>query len=104
MRTIGQSILIISALVLGESDCFAADVARGEDLARRWCSDCHLVTPDQPSILVFTAPFASIAQRPKFNARELSASLLAPHPQMRDRALSRDEAADIAAYIRSLRK
>jgi mono/diheme cytochrome c family protein len=104
MQTIGQSILIISALLLGGSDCFAADVARGAELARRWCSGCHLVAPDQTSILVFTAPFASIAKRPNFNARELSASLLAPHPQMHDRALSRDEAADIAAYIGSLRK
>jgi mono/diheme cytochrome c family protein len=104
MRNIGQSILIILTLVLGGSDCFAADVSRGKDLARRWCSGCHLVTPDQPSIFVFTAPFASIAQRPNFNARELSASLLTPHPQMQDRALSRDEAADIAAYIASLRK
>ena len=104
MRTIGQTILIISALVLGGSECLAADAARGKDLARRWCSGCHLVAPDQLSIFVFTAPFASIAQRPNFNARELSASLLAPHPQMQDRALSRDEAADIAAYIGSLRK
>jgi mono/diheme cytochrome c family protein len=104
MRNIGKSILILSALVLGGSECFAADAARGKDLAHRWCSGCHLVTPDQPSTFVFTAPFASIAQRPNFNARELSASLLLPHPQMQDRALSRNEAADIAAYIGSLRK
>jgi mono/diheme cytochrome c family protein len=104
MRNIGKSILIISVLMLGGSVCFAADVSRGADLARRWCSGCHLVARNQPSIIVFAPPFASIAQRPNFNALELSTSLLAPHPQMADRALSRDEAADIAAYIRSLRR
>jgi hypothetical protein len=55
-------------------------------------------------MLTFAPPFASIAQRSNLNARELANSLLAPHPQMPDRALSRDEAADIAAYIKSLRK
>ena len=104
MRNIVKLILIITALTLGGIDCFAANISRGRDLSRRWCSGCHLVAPDQQSIIVFTAPFASIAQRPNFNARELSASLLTSHPQMQDRALSRDEAADIAAYIASLRK
>ena len=102
MRNMGKSILIISALALSGSDCFAADVSRGADFARRWCSGCHLVAPDQPSIITFAPPFASIAQRPNLDARELANSLLAPHPQMPDRALSRDEAADIAAYIKSL--
>jgi len=55
-------------------------------------------------MLTFAPPFALIAQRPNLNTHDLSVSLLAPHPQMRDRALSRDEAADIAAYIASLRK
>ena len=55
---------------------------------------------DQQSLFfVFAPPFASIAQRPNFNARELSASLLVHHPQMPGRGMSRDEAADIAAII-----
>jgi mono/diheme cytochrome c family protein len=104
MRNIDKSILIVSILALSAPDCLAADASKGGDLARRWCAGCHVVAPDQPTLLTFAPPFASIAQRPNLNARDLANSLLAPHPQMPDRALSRDEAADIAAYIRSLRK
>jgi mono/diheme cytochrome c family protein len=104
MRNIGKAILVISALLTGGIDCFAADASRGARLSWRWCAACHLVAHEQQSSFVFAPPFASIAQRPNFSARELSASLLAPHPQMPERGLSRDEAADIAAYIRSLRK
>jgi hypothetical protein len=60
---------------------------------------------DQQSIFfVFAPPFASIVQWLNFNACELFVLLLAPHLQMPDRRLSHIVAADIAAYIRSLRK
>jgi mono/diheme cytochrome c family protein len=104
VRSIHKSILIVALFALCATDCLAADASRGADFARRWCAGCHLIAPDQPSMLTFAPPFASIAQRSNLNARELANSLLAPHPQMPDRALSRDEAADIAAYIKSLRK
>jgi len=104
MHKLNKLFFITWLFLLGNTECFAADVRRGEELARRWCSACHLVAPDQKYAFGFVAPFATIAERSNFNTRELSVSLLTPHPQMRDRGLSRNEAADIAAYIKSLRK
>jgi hypothetical protein len=61
------------------------------------------VAPDQERAPTAAPTFASIGRRPGFDEKQLALGLLAPHPQMRDRALSREEAADLAAYIRSLR-
>jgi len=48
-------------------------------------------------------PFATIARKPDFDAARLTFFLLDPHPKMPDMALSRAEAADLAAYIATLR-
>jgi hypothetical protein len=52
---------------------------------------------DQP------ATFSSVARRPDFDVNRLAFFLLDPHPVMPNMALTRDEAADLAAYIASLR-
>jgi len=48
-------------------------------------------------------PFAAIAKTPDFDAAKIALFLLDPHPKMPDMALSRSEAADLAAYIVSLK-
>jgi len=104
MQKLGKSVLVASMLVLGGTACLAGDASRGGELARRWCASCHLVAADQPTALTSAPPFAGLAERPNFDARDLAMSLLAPHPQMPDRGLSRDDAEDITAYIKSLGK
>jgi mono/diheme cytochrome c family protein len=47
--------------------------------------------------------FASVAKRPGFDAARIAFFLLDPHPKMPNMALSRDEAADIAAYLATLK-
>ena len=49
-------------------------------------------------------PFATIAARPDFDAGKLTLFLRDPHPKMPDMSLTRSEAADLAAYIGSLKK
>jgi mono/diheme cytochrome c family protein len=83
---------------------FAADAAAGKELALRWCAVCHLVAPEQERAPTVAPPFATIANRPGFNADQLTQLMLAPHPRMPGRELSRDQAADIAAYIATLAK
>jgi hypothetical protein len=39
---------------------------------------------------------------PRFNAETIAQFLMDPHPKMPDMQLSRDEAADLGAYIASL--
>jgi mono/diheme cytochrome c family protein len=80
-----------------------ADATNGEQLARRWCAECHLVAPDQRRAAADVPPFAVLASKPDFSAERLVYFLLEPHPKMPNLALSRAAAADLAAYIASLR-
>ena len=81
----------------------AADADNGSRLAHRWCEACHIVAPTQQRALIAQAPpFATIAQRPGFNASQIALFLLNPHPKMPDMSLTRAEAADLAAYIATL--
>jgi mono/diheme cytochrome c family protein len=102
MRRIAAALTIGTALLL-PSGTLAADAAAGGQLAKRWCAVCHLVAADQERVPTVAPPFAAIGKRPGFDQKQLAQSMLAPHPQMPERGLSREQAEDIAAYIRSLR-
>ena len=92
------------ALTLSVSQpSWAADVKNGEQLARRWCASCHLVNEARSGVSSEAPPFTGIATRPGFDAGKLALFLLDPHPKMPDLGLSRAAAADIAAYIASLK-
>lgn len=94
------ALVAASGIVLAvSSDAQAAEAANGGALAKRWCAACHVVAPDQRAGNPAVPPFAEIAKKPNFNAGTVALFLLAPHPQMPSMALSRAEAADIAAYI-----
>ena len=98
---IAHSINLTAALAATSS--IAADAKHGEQLARRWCSSCHVVASDQKSGVIEAPPFATIARRPEFNVAKLALFLLDPHPKMPDMGLSRDAASDLAAYIATVK-
>jgi len=77
----------------------AADTANGEKLAKRWCAACHVVAADQRQGTTQAAPFSAMAKEPGIDAARIALYLLLPHPKMPDMNLSRNEAADLAAYI-----
>jgi mono/diheme cytochrome c family protein len=79
----------------------AADAANGEVLAKRWCAACHVVATDQQRVGGEAPPFSTIGRTPDLDPSRLALFLLLPHPKMPDMALSRSEAADLAAYIQS---
>jgi mono/diheme cytochrome c family protein len=81
----------------------AADAKNGEQIARRWCSPCHVVASDQRNPAGEAPPFSTIARAPDFSEAKIAFFLLDPHPKMPDMGLSRAEAADLAAYMGSLR-
>lgn len=81
---------------------FAADPGQGETLARRWCSNCHVVASNQTQAASEAPPFPQIARLPNFDATRLAFFLLNPHPKMPDMSLTRAEAGDLAAYIATL--
>jgi mono/diheme cytochrome c family protein len=90
------SLVFAGTLATGAS---AADAANGKILAQRWCAACHVVASDQQIANGQAAPFSAIGKTLDLDAGKLALFLLVPHPKMPDMALSRAEAADLAAYI-----
>ena len=87
------------ALAALSSAAVAADAINGETLAKRWCAACHVVASDQQSGSTQAPPFSAIADKSGFDPGKLALFLLEPHPKMPNMNLSRNEAADLAAYI-----
>ena len=106
MRAVFRHILAlaVATAALGVSAAVAADAKHGAVLAKRWCATCHLVDSEQKRASADVRPFDDIARSPDFSPEKLAFFLLDPHPKMPSFPLSRSEAADIAAYIGSLRK
>jgi len=97
-------ILMMAAAAPLASRAMATDADHGADLAKRWCATCHVVGSEQRQASADVPSFASIARRSDFTAEKIAFFLLDPHPKMPSFPLSRSEAADLAAYIGSLKK
>ena len=100
----GFQVVAVATAALSGSAALAADASHGHDLAKRWCSSCHLVDGGQTQTSTDAPPFDAIAHKSDFTAEKVAFFLLDPHPKMPNFPLSRIEAADLAAYISSLRK
>lgn len=94
-------VVLVSAVVA--TSTLAANPDQGETLVKRWCAGCHLVAADQKGATTEAPTFASVAKRPDFDAAKIAFFLVNPHAKMANMQLSRDEAADIAAYIATLK-
>jgi mono/diheme cytochrome c family protein len=103
-KTWRHTAVVVLALQTGAALGAPADPEHGEMLARRWCAACHIVADDQVRGTDNVPTFAAIAAKPGFDARRIAAFLRDPHPKMPDMQLGGAEAADLAAYIASLRK
>lgn len=101
MLPLMRALLAVTLLVPFAQAASAASAANGERLARRWCAACHVVADDQSRGSTQAPPFSAVAKQPGFDASKLALFLLLPHPRMPDMNMSRDEAADLAAYIAS---
>jgi mono/diheme cytochrome c family protein len=102
LKVLGLCTMLVGAAVANVA-C-AADAYNGGQIARRWCEPCHVVSADQRGTTGEAPPFASIAQRPGFDAGQVAVFLLDPHPKMPNMSLTRNEAGDLAAYIATLGK
>jgi mono/diheme cytochrome c family protein len=91
------------AVLLSASLAWAADATNGKRLARQWCASCHIVTADQSGPTSEAPPFVTLAARTDFSAEQIAQFLLDPHPRMPNMELTRTEAADLGAYIKSLK-
>ncbi|HUI21840.1 MAG TPA: c-type cytochrome [Methylocella sp.] len=102
-RILSSATIAFLALMAFSSGAFAADAAKGEVIAKRWCAACHLVSPDQTHANSDAPSFASVAHKIK-SPQALTAFLMDPHPKMPDMSLTREEIADLVAYIGTLRR
>jgi mono/diheme cytochrome c family protein len=102
-RVEGRRLALSLAIFTATAPAYGADAAHGERLARRWCASCHVVASDQKGTVSEVPPFATIARNPDFDAAKVALFLLDPHPKMPNMNLSRAEAGDLAAYIKTLK-
>ena len=79
----------------------AGDAKSGKQIAERWCQSCHAIGANQPTAVTEAPPFATIARKPDFDEAKVAVFLLEPHPKMPPIGLSRESAADLAAFIAS---
>jgi mono/diheme cytochrome c family protein len=100
-------LLLALALCAGAVGAHAVETgspARGHDLARGVCAECHAVEDLDSFSPVIPAPtFREIAAAPGMTATALSAALRTSHQEMPNLNLSSEEIADLTAYILSLK-
>jgi mono/diheme cytochrome c family protein len=92
-------------LALAPALAMAQDAEQGRELAKRWCSSCHVVEPSATAAPAVGLPtFPAIAARADLSADRLRAAMNPQHSRMPDLALSRRQQDDLIAYIYSLRR
>ncbi len=80
----------------------AADIKQGEQLAKQWCSNCHVIAGDQAKGGDTAPTFSAIAETAAARTDDLQAWLADPHPPMPNLNLTLYEIDDLLAYIESL--
>jgi len=94
---------IISASAPACAQVGLADARRGQELAARLCSGCHIVSPGSAATANPDIPtFAAIAGRADTTPERLAGRIIIPHPAMPGVPLTIAEIRDIVAYLRVL--
>jgi len=95
---------IISATSPACAQVGLADARRGQELAARLCSGCHIVSPGSASTANPDIPtFAAIAGRADTTPERLAGRIIIPHPPMPNTQLTIAELRNVIAYIMSLK-
>ena len=81
------------------------DPGKGRALAERVCVTCHVVSNEAATSTVAAdvPSFVAIANKPGQSMETLAGRIVVPHPPMPAIALSREEIANVVAYIMTLR-
>jgi mono/diheme cytochrome c family protein len=76
---------------------------RGYQLAKTWCSGCHLVEPGQTVVSELGPNFKSIASMKSTTSLSLHVFLQTPHALMPDWRLTNEDIDGVVAHILSMR-
>lgn len=97
---------ILVGLLPGTQMAFAQDRSNGEMIANTQCSRCHVIIGTSPRESRSDAipSFSEVADMPSTNQTSLREFLSMSHPWMPNYRLTRQEIADVADYILSLKR
>lgn len=84
-------------------DVVEPSAEKGQTLAERLCSGCHVVETASKTVPAGIPPLRAIANLPGQTATRILNVLIQPHAPMPDMQLSRQEILDITAYLDTLR-
>ncbi len=96
------------AVLMGLTTAGAAEFGeadRGGDLAQTWCVNCHVVEAAPETASAAQVPtFQALAARDDLTPERFQAVFASPHPGMVGIEPSRQQIADLYAYIQSLKE
>ena len=95
--------LALLVLVVVVPHAARADVQKGAQLARQWCTNCHVIGSRPAGAVPQGPPSFPAISRSRTAANQLSAFLSHPHGAMPDLALTRVEIDDLIGYIEALK-
>jgi mono/diheme cytochrome c family protein len=81
----------------------SADPIAGQNLAEKWCVECHGVRADRLSPNFAAPTFAELAAEPSITEYSLRALLRSPHETMPHITFTPEQMDDIIDYIMSLK-
>ena len=99
LRCMG-GVAVVAALF---AETAAAATPAEENVAVRWCSQCHAVKPGQESRNPDAPPFPLVAEDPSITAMSLRAFFRTPHENMPNIMIPPAEMDAITDYILSLK-
>jgi mono/diheme cytochrome c family protein len=95
-------VVIVSTAVAARTDA-SADPIAGQNLADKWCSECHGIRADRLSPNLAAPTFPELAAQPSITEYSLRALLRSPHETMPHITFTPDQMDDIVGYIMSLK-
>jgi mono/diheme cytochrome c family protein len=95
---------LLVVLSLGAAHADEPNPNRGQAFAEQLCKGCHAIGKDEnASPNTMAPPFADVASSDTLNAESFANWLGTAHPAINGVAIKPNVAADILAYIRSLK-
>ena len=81
----------------------SADTIAGQNLAGKWCVECHGIRADRLSPNLAAPTFPGLAAEPSITEYSLRALLRSPHETMPHITFTPDQMDDLVDYIMSLK-
>ena len=98
------AVAAVATVLISQASAHAANLKKGSQLAQSLCSQCHVVTSSGRGGWTNAPSFPAIADMPNTTAASLQSFIQKPHMNMLNLGRPPAEAADLAAYILSLKQ